>query len=81
MHFLKHPPSLQARGRPQEAELEVRALLDLLRANRAHVQGMAVACFGIMNQASVHLKVLDPETGDTELIESWAGELARLRIG
>jgi hypothetical protein len=29
-----------------------------------------------MDQGRVHLKVLDPETGDEELIKSWAGELS-----
>ena len=59
----------------------MRALLDLLRENRARVQDIAGSCLQILDDASAHLKVLDPETGNEELIESWAGELAQLRRG
>ena len=47
----------------------------------AHVQDTAVACCSIMSYASLHLKVLDPETGNWELNVSWAGGLAQLRRG
>ena len=59
----------------------MRALLDLLRENRAAVQDMAARCIEMMDRARSELKVLDPETGDEELIESWAGERAQLRRG
>mmetsp|Transcript_38217 Transcript_38217/g.90272 ORF Transcript_38217/g.90272 Transcript_38217/m.90272 type:complete len:257 (+) Transcript_38217:224-994(+) len=69
----------EARGCPQEAEREVRALLDLLRENRARVQDMLGVCQPMLSEASGQLQILDPETGNQELIESWALELAKLR--
>mmetsp|Transcript_56094 Transcript_56094/g.133904 ORF Transcript_56094/g.133904 Transcript_56094/m.133904 type:complete len:296 (-) Transcript_56094:42-929(-) len=69
----------EARGRPDEAVGEVRALLALIRENRATVQEMAVSFRAFMEQASVDLNVLDPETGDDELIDVWVDELTRLR--
>jgi len=69
----------EARGRPHEAAREVRALLALIRENRATVQEMAVSFRAFMEQASVDLNVLDPETGDDELIDVWVDELTRLR--
>jgi len=69
----------QERGRLQEAEREVRALLDLLRENRARVQDMLGVCQPMLSEASGQLQILDPETGNQELIESWALELAKLR--
>jgi hypothetical protein len=59
----------------------VRALLDLMRENRATVQDMAGEYLQIMDQGSMLIKVLDPETGNKELIKSWAVEVAQLRRG
>jgi len=58
--------------------MEVRALLDLMRENRAAMQDMYARCQLILSEASAHLTALDPGLGDTELIESVAVELAQL---
>ena len=62
--------SPQARGRPQEAASDVRDLLELMRENEAAVQDLASPCQFLLHQASAHLKILDPELGDEELIKS-----------
>jgi hypothetical protein len=51
----------------------VRALLDLLREN-----GASVSCQNVLQHASKHLKILDPELGQQELVKSVAAELAKL---
>jgi hypothetical protein len=56
----------------------VRALLDLMRGNEATVQGEAGGCPSLLGEASAHLKILDPEHGEKELIELVAAELAKL---
>ena len=70
----------------------MRALLDVIRENEVQVQkmaeGVAVAFLfdnsyrhkaaGVLKQASLYLKVLDPELGDEELIKAVAVELAKL---
>ena len=71
--------SLQARGKPQEAAREVRALLDLMRENETSVQQMPAACAQMLQHASQHLTILDPEVGEEELVKAVAAELARLR--
>ena len=71
--------SLQARGKPQEAARDVRALLDLMRENEASVQKLAAACKGLLVRASQHLTILHPEVGEEELVQAVAAELARLR--
>ena len=71
--------SLQARGRRQEAAREVRALIDLMRENEAGVQGKAAACQELLERASEHLTILDPEVGEEELIQAVAAALAKLR--
>jgi len=71
--------SLQARGKPQEAAREVRALLDLMRENEARLQNVPALCATALEHASVFLKILDPEVGEEELIKEVAVELARLR--
>jgi len=55
----------------------VRVLLDLMRENDARVQGMAAACAQLLEHS--HLKVLDPEVGDQELIKAVAEAWAKLR--
>ena len=70
--------SLQARGKPQEAAREVRALLDLMRENQASVQKHAVPCAAVLELASQELTVLDPEVGEEELIQAVAAALANL---
>ena len=72
--------TLQARGRPQEAAIEVRALLDLMREDEAAVQNlMAAACKELLETASLHLDILEPEVGEEELIKAVAVELEKLR--
>ena len=59
----------------------MRALLDLLRDNEA-AEDLAdyrvAALQSVLRDASRHLKILDPEHGDEELINSVAAELAKL---
>jgi len=69
---------MQARGRPQEAAREVKALLDLMRENEAAVQEFSTQCRYLLGEACKHLKILDPEHGEKELIKSVAAELAKL---
>ena len=56
----------------------MRALLAFLRENEARVQEAIGQCVHILDEATKHLQILDPELGDEELIESVAAELARL---
>jgi len=58
----------------------VRALLDLMRGNEAEVQDFSTQCRYLLDEASMHLKILDPEHGDEELIASVAAELATLSL-
>ena len=56
----------------------MRALLDLIRENEAAVQAYLVQCQKLLQKASKHLQILDPELGEEELVESVAAELAEL---
>jgi len=56
----------------------VRALLDLMRGNEATVKTLSNECRHLLSEASAHLKILDPELGEEELIELVAAELAKL---
>ena len=56
----------------------MRALLDLLRENRAQVQDMLGLCEKILHTATNQLLILDPVLGEEELVECWEGELAKL---
>ena len=67
---------MQARGKPEEAAREVFALLDLMRDNEATVA--KVSTRHILQHASEHLTILDPDVGDEELIKAVAAALARL---
>ena len=71
--------SLQARGKPQEAAREVRALLDMMREHEKEVQVLVVGCAAVLAQALRHLKILDPEVGEEELIKAVEAALAKLR--
>ena len=58
----------------------MRALLDLMRDNEAAVQTMPFMprrCQYILENARYYLKILDPEHGEEELINSVAVELAK----
>ena len=70
--------SFQARGKPQEAAREVRALLDLMREKETRMQNVAAGCASVLESARHHLTMLDPEVGEEELIKAVAAELARL---
>ena len=75
--------ALQARGKPRDAEREVRALLDLLRENAADVRAnMLLACQDLLCEASSKLKILNTKRGnkegDKQLIKSLAVEMERL---
>jgi hypothetical protein len=59
----------------------VRALLDLLRENRAAVQDMLVLCQPMLHHASVQLSILSSESGNEELIKCWALGLAGMAPG
>jgi len=56
----------EARGRPKEAEGEVRALLSIIRANAEQVFDAHAACNVVVQQAFDHLKILDAHTGNKE---------------
>ena len=56
--------------------MEVRALLDLVRDNEATVA--KVSTRHILQHASEHLTILDPDVGDEELIKAVATELTRI---
>jgi hypothetical protein len=56
----------------------VRALLGLLRENEAAVQTKPILFQTLVQHASAHLKILDPEHGEEELVKSVAAELAKL---
>ena len=56
----------------------MRALLDLLRENEAAVNTMPHFFQIHLQHAGAHLKILDPEHGEEELINSVAAELAKL---
>ena len=77
-HSLNFLLSHQARGRPQEAEREVRALLALMRANEASVRAAPGRFQHFLKDARLKLKILDPELGEKELIKSVAAEVANL---
>jgi len=70
---------MQARGKPQEAKREVRALLDLMRENEDVVQVLAAACQELLEHVSLSLNILDPEVGEEELIKAVAAEAAEVR--
>ena len=70
---------MQARGKPQEAAREVRALLELMRENEARVEELAAVLEAVLERASEDLTILNPEDGEEELIQAVAAELARLR--
>ena len=56
------------------------ALLDLMCENGALVQDTPVQCQGLLQQASKHLQILDPELGEEELIKFVADKMARLTV-
>jgi len=57
----------------------VSALLDLMRENEANVQRFCAICVQILEHASHHLTILDPEVGEDKLIQAVAAALAKLR--
>ena len=56
----------------------MRALLDLMRENEAAVNSLLRVRQNVLKDASLRLRILDPEHGDKELINSVAAELAKL---
>ena len=56
----------------------MRALLDLVRENGEQVQDNLVHVQYLLQQASDHLQILDPELGEEELVKSVAAELAKV---
>ena len=56
----------------------MRALLDLLREDEARVHYLH-AFQVLLSNASLQLKILDPELGEEELIKSMAAAVAKLR--
>jgi len=57
----------------------VRAQLDLMHENEA-IGLLAAGCAGVLESASEHLTILDPEVGEEELIQAVAAALANLRM-
>ena len=58
----------------------MRALLDLVRENGADVQANLVYTQSLLQRASKHFQILDPELGEEELVKFVAAELARLTV-
>ena len=56
----------------------MRALLDLMRKNRASVQANLTVSRDLLQRATASLKILDPEIGKEELVKSVATELAKV---
>ena len=56
----------------------MRALLHLLRENKAAVQCMPANCYVVLHDARSHLQILDPVRGDQDLINSVEVEQAKL---
>jgi len=56
----------------------VRALLDLMRENGASVQADLLHCQNLLQRASKHFQILDPELGEEELVKFVAAEMAKL---
>ena len=59
----------------------MRALLDMVRKDRARVQNIAHRLSGIMGEATVRLKILDPQTGNRELRKLWEDEIVTAGLG
>ena len=55
----------------------MRALLDLLRENEAAVKTMPILFQTVIQHATAHLKILDPEHGEQDLVKSVAAEQAK----
>jgi len=49
-----------------------------MRENEAEVQVWAAACQQVLGQARRHLKILDPEVGEEELIKAVAAAHAKM---
>jgi len=49
-----------------------------MRENEAAVQANLAQCKYVLQQASLKLKILDPEVGEQELVKSVAAEMAKL---
>ena len=56
----------------------MRALLDLVRDNEATTGNVSTCCGHILDDACLHLTILDPDVGDEELIKAVETELTRL---
>jgi hypothetical protein len=56
----------------------VRALLDLVSENGAVVEDNLAHYQDLLQRASKHLTILDPELGQQELVKFVAAELARV---
>ena len=78
-HFDPPLPSLQARGKPQDAEREVRALLALIRANATVVQQYPAPLDEVLSHAFRTVKMLDQRTGKQELVRLVRSQLLKLR--
>jgi len=56
----------------------VRALLALMRSDKAAVQNMLGQCQDLLEDVCRRLKILDPKLGEEELIKSVAVQVAKL---
>jgi len=54
-------------------------VLDLMRENEERVQKFAAISAKLLEEASKHLTILDPEVGEEKLIQAVAAALAKLR--
>ena len=69
---------LEARGNFLKAEREVRKMIELIHANESDVRKFRTTFLHILEVANKKLKVLDPETGNKNLVKSMS-ELACVR--
>ena len=58
----------------------MRALLDLVRENGASVPEHQMHCQNLLQRASKHFQILDPELGEEELVKFVAAELAKVTV-
>jgi len=56
----------------------VRTLLDLIRENGASVPANLVKRHNLLQRASKHFTILDPELGEQELVKCVAAEMAKV---
>jgi hypothetical protein len=72
VHHLHLARVHEARGKTEKVEREVRALITLFHENKASIHDWRPTFLKILEDASKHLTVLHPETGNKILVKSMA---------